>query len=163
MQLIANDEPRMSANECYAYFALRGFPMKPEEVSTALSLKPSDTWSAGDPHRVPGKKREYNYWRIESRIAREARVDLEDHVKDVLAQLAPCFDVAATLSKQYQGLMELVGYFHEYYPGLNFEPTTMQQLAALGVSVDCDFYYLAPNEDVLSDRRPHSAPRFRQA
>jgi hypothetical protein len=139
----------MRQNECSAYVALRVFPMIPEEVSAALGLKASKSWRAGDlddVHRIPGKKREASFWKIDSRIASEARVQLEDHVKDVLAQLAPCFDVAASLSRQHRGLMELVGYFHEYYPGLGFEASTIQRLAVLGVEVDCDFYYLAAEE-----------------
>lgn len=128
---------------------LAGLPNAPEGVSAALGLSPSKSWRAGDPHdahRVPGKKREESFWKIESRIPRDARVELEDHVKDVLAQLEPCFAIAASLSRQHRGLVELVGYFHEYYPGLGFEPTTIQRLAALGVEVDCDFYYLASEE-----------------
>jgi hypothetical protein len=148
----------MRPNECYAYFALRGFPMKPEEVSATLGLKPSESWSAGDPHRIPGQIREDNFWRIESRIARDARVELEDHVKDVLEQLAPCFAVAASLSRLHRGLMELVGYFHEYYPGLGFEALTIQRLAALGVEVDCDFYCLAAEEEAQQGEGANPSP-----
>jgi hypothetical protein len=140
----------MQPNECYAYFALRGFPMPPEELSAALGLSPTKSWRAGDPHdahRIPGKKREESFWRIESRIARDSHVGLEDHVKDVLAQLEPCFATAASLSRQHRGLMELVGYFHEYYPGLGFAASTIQRLAALGVELDCDFYYLASEKE----------------
>lgn len=149
----------MQPNKCYAFFAVRAFPMPPEEVSAALGLSPSKSWRAGDPHdghRIPGKKREESFWSIESRIARDARVELEDHVKDVLEQLAPRFDVAASLSRQHRGLLELVGYFHEFYPGLGFEPSTIQRLAALGVEVDCDFYYLASEEEAQPDGTDNS-------
>lgn len=133
--------------------------MPPEEVSAALGLSPSKSWRPGDPpdaHGIPGKERKESFWRIESRIARDARVGLEDHVKDVLAQLEPCFAAAASLSRQHRGLMELVGYFHEYYPGLGFDASTIQRLAALGVQVDCDFYYLAPEEEAQRDGTDNS-------
>jgi len=35
----------------------------------------------------------------------------------------------------------------EHYPSLGFEAPTIQRLAALGVEVDCDFYYLASEEE----------------
>lgn len=138
--------------------------MPPEEVSAALGLSPSKSWRAGDPHdahRIPGKKRDESFWRIESRIARDARVELEDHVKDVLAQLEPCFAAAASLSKKHRGLIELVGYFHEDYPGLGFEASTLQRMAALGVEVDCDFYCLAPEGEAQRGGTDNSgaAPR----
>jgi len=123
--------------------------MAPEEVSSALCLSPSKSWRAGDPHtahRVPGKKREESFWCIESRLPRDAQVDFETHVNDVLAQLEPCFAAAASLSRQHDGVMELVGYFHKSYPGLWIDAATMQRLAALGVRLDCDFYYLAEEE-----------------
>ena len=154
----------MQPNECYAYFALRGFPMPPEEVSAALRLSPSKSWRAGDSHdahQIPGKKREESFWRIDSRIDRHARVQLEDHVKDVLAQLEPCFTAAVSLSKQHRGLMELVGYYHEYYPGLGFEASTIQRLAALGVEVDCDFYYLASESEAQQISSANAATRHR--
>ena len=146
----------MQPNKCYAYFALRGFTMSPDEVSVALGLKASKSWRAGDSHdahRIPGKKREESHWRVESRIARDAEVPLEDYVKDVLEQLAPRFDVAASLSKSHHGLIEVVGYFHRFYPGLHFEASTLQRMAELGVEIDCDFYYLVPEET-----EPNQAP-----
>ncbi|HXC03027.1 MAG TPA: DUF4279 domain-containing protein [Opitutaceae bacterium] len=124
--------------------------MSPEEISAALDLRASKSWRAGDPHeahRVPGKKRDASFWCIESRIARDAEVSLEDHVKDVLDQLAPRFEVAASLSKKHRGLMELIGYFHLGYPGIGFESSTIQRLAALAVEIDCDFYHLTPEEE----------------
>jgi hypothetical protein len=140
----------MRPNECYAYFALRGFPMSPDEVSAALALKPAKAWRAGDSHdahRIPEKKRETSLWCVESRIARNAEVSFEDHVKDLLEQLAPRFEEAIALSRAHRGLIELVGYFHRFYPGLNFTPITLGRLAALGVEMDCDFYFLAPEEE----------------
>ena len=133
--------------------------MSPEEVSATLGLKASKSWRAGDvhdAHRILGKKREESFWRIDSRIARDTHVELEDHVKDVLAQLEPCFAAAASLSRQHRGLIELVGYFHEHYPGLGFDASTIQRLAALGVEVDCDFYYLASEEKAQPDGTDNS-------
>jgi hypothetical protein len=133
----------MSANECYAYFGLNGFPGSPEEISAKLGLMPTEVALAGTPIGRSGKKREVSRWCIESRLPRDAQVEFEAHVKDVLVQLTPCFEVAASLSRQHDGVMELVGYFHDSYPGLWLDSATMQQLAALGVRLDCDFYYLA--------------------
>jgi hypothetical protein len=38
--------------------------------------------------------------------------------------------------------MQLVGYFHSYYPGLSFDRRVVESLAEYGLSVDLDFYYL---------------------
>jgi hypothetical protein len=38
--------------------------------------------------------------------------------------------------------MQLVGYFHEQYPGLHFEKDITEGLGKYKLSVDFDFYYL---------------------
>jgi len=38
--------------------------------------------------------------------------------------------------------MQLVGYFHEGYPGIHFTTQTVQSLSKYGLSVDFDFYEL---------------------
>ena len=38
--------------------------------------------------------------------------------------------------------MQLVGYFHEDYPGLHFDTDLVAGLAKYGLSVDFDFYHL---------------------
>ena len=43
--------------------------------------------------------------------------------------------------------MELVGYFHEYYPGLTFESSILKRMASYSLSIDCDFYYLADDNE----------------
>ena len=45
-------------------------------------------------------------------------------------------------SEQYDGCMQLVGYFHVDYPGLAFGKTIVKRLADYSLQVDFDFYYL---------------------
>jgi hypothetical protein len=72
-------------------------------------------------------------------------------VKDVLDQLTPCIDSAAKFSREYHGTIMLVGYFHECDPGFWLEADTVQRIARLGASVQCDFYHLI-------DQEPNKAP-----
>jgi hypothetical protein len=64
----------MSSNECYAYFGLSGPAMDPTAISTALGLAPSRIGLAGEKLRS-GKVRDDSFWRLEDRIARDARID----------------------------------------------------------------------------------------
>lgn len=154
----------MPTNNCFAYFAISGSAVIPEEVSAALALAPSKAWRAGDPHdahRVPGKKRPEGFWRLDSRLPRGGSASLEDHVGDVLEQLSARFPAAATLSKKHTGVIVLVGYFHAYYPGLHFGVSTIQQMAELGAELDCDFYYLACLEEEPTQPPEPTAPSDR--
>jgi hypothetical protein len=45
------------------------------------------------------------------------------------------------LRTEFSGVMELLGYFYDCYPGLTFERDVVERLAHYSLSVDCDFYY----------------------
>jgi uncharacterized protein DUF4279 len=77
-------------------------------------------------------------WDLHSRLDRSAR--LEAHVSDVLAQLDANANSFKQLSIEFGGVMELVGYFYDGYPGLHFERDVVMRLAQYSLSVDCDFY-----------------------
>ena len=62
---------------------------------------------------------------------------------DVLTQLDENRNAFKQLSAELGGVMELVGYFHAYYPGLTFERDVIGRLAEYSLSMDCDFYYLS--------------------
>jgi hypothetical protein len=77
-------------------------------------------------------------WDLHSRLDRSA--SLEAHVSDVLAQLDANASSFKQLSSEFGGVMELVGYFYDDYPGLHFEREVVMKLAQYSLSVDCDFY-----------------------
>ena len=85
--------------------------------------------------------RKCSRWELHSRL--ETTATLEEHVVDVLTQLDENRDAFKQLSAELGGVMELVGYFHAYYPGLTFERDVIERLAGYSLSMDCDFYYLS--------------------
>jgi len=56
---------------------------------------------------------------------------LEEHVVDVLTQLMKTENAFKQLSAELGGVMELVGYFHTYYPGLTLERDVIERLAGI--------------------------------
>ncbi len=70
-----------------------------------------------------------------------AGLSLEDHIKDVLEQLDKNEAVFIELTRLHAGCMQLVGYFRDRYPGLNFEGELVAGLAKYRLSVDFDFYF----------------------
>jgi hypothetical protein len=142
----------MRSNECYVYFGLSGAVMDPASISATLGLPPSKISFAGE--KLPGGRlRKESLWKLEDRLPRDARIDFEARIKDVLDQLAPCMGPAAELSRQYHGTIMSVGYFHDYDPGFWLESDTVQRIANLGASVQCDFYHLIEEE-------PNKAPEL---
>ena len=124
-------------NEQYAYFSLRG-DFSAVDVTSRAGVTPRKFWQKGDLHHG-GRVREESWWSLESRLPRGAT--LEDHIKDVLEQLDKNEALFIELTRLHTGCMQLVGYFRDRYPGLNFEGELVAGLAKYRLSVDFDFYF----------------------
>ncbi|WP_435020286.1 DUF4279 domain-containing protein [Tundrisphaera sp. TA3] len=126
-------------NEQFAYFAVTG-SFDPEAITSRLGTVPSDSWRAGDMHPRTRYERKCSKWSLRSRHPHSE--PLEAHIEDVLDQLDRNPEGFASLSREFGGCMQLVGYFHEGYPGLQFDAGIVARLGSYGLSVDFDFYYL---------------------
>ncbi|MBS1141279.1 MAG: hypothetical protein H6R13_2732 [Proteobacteria bacterium] len=127
-------------NESYAYFTVTGDDLDPSEITKIVGVAPTDSWKKGELNPHNGRERKFGRWSLYSRLARSE--EFEAHVADVLAQLDQNPDGFRKVSERYEGCMQLVGYFHSYYPGLYSSRETVQGLAKYKLGVDHDFYYL---------------------
>jgi hypothetical protein len=126
-------------NGQYAYFTLVG-NFDPSTVSARLGLQPTKAWQKGELHPRTPRERTFSRWSLHSRLGRE--IPLERHVEDVLAQLAGHESAVREASHEFNGCMQLVGYFYLEYPGLELATTAVAGIAALGLKLDFDFYGL---------------------
>jgi hypothetical protein len=126
-------------NEQYAYLTVVG-DFRPESVTAKLGLEPSETWKKGDRNERTHLERKFSRWSIDSRLERSA--SLEDHVRDVLEQVLPNAEQIRQVATEYKVWVQLVGFFHNNYPGFGMDRELISGLAQLNLGVDCDFYYL---------------------
>jgi hypothetical protein len=116
----------------------------PAQITERMEIKPTESSLEGDLIRGTQMVRKCSRWIVRSRL--DTTATLEQHVSDVLAQLDAKKSEFKELSIEFGGVMELVGYFHAYYPGLVFERDVVARLSEYALSVDCDFYYLASGD-----------------
>lgn len=124
-------------NECYAYFSLAG-SFEPADITRRAGVHPTRSCREGETIPHTQMPRKCSRWELHSRLDRST--NLEAHVSDVLAQLDANASSFEQLSSEFGGIMELVGYFYDGYPGLHFERYIIAGLAHYSLSVDCDFY-----------------------
>ena len=141
---VENDRPAPRAdvpdpNQQYAYFALAG-EFDPAELTARLGVTPTESWAKGDICEATYRGRTESCWKLLSRLGRER--DLEDHIRDVLAQLGANPEEFGAASAELGGPMQFVGYFHSDYPGLSFDRAMTEVLAAYHLAVDFNFYGL---------------------
>jgi hypothetical protein len=134
-------------NEQYAYLTVTG-DFDPDSITARLSLKPTEQWVKGSRNERTHLERKFSRWSLESRLERSA--SLEDHVRDILDQALPSAGEIVQIGKEHSAYMQLVGWFHNDYPGFGLDEGIISGLAQLNVGIDCDFYYL------YSDRREDS-------
>ena len=116
----------------------------PAQLTKRTGITPTETSIEGDPIRGSKMLHKCSRWILRSRL--DTTASLEEHVSDVLSQLDAKPEAFRSLSAELGGVMELVGYFNAYYPGLNFESSFITRLSDYHLSMDCDFYYQADEE-----------------
>ena len=126
-------------NHQYAYFSVTdGFD--PVEITARVGVEPTECWRRGDICPRRHMERKFSRWSLHSRLSRDQ--EMEAHIRDVLAQFDTNTEAFAAVSREFGGIMQLVGYFHREYPGLHFERDITQALARYSLAVDFDFYGL---------------------
>ena len=133
----------MKENELYAYFTITG-DFDPADITARVDVEPTESWRKGELHRGNQLERKFSRWSLHSRLDRTA--DLEDHIRDVLSQLDERADTFRSISIEFGGCMQLVGYFNVEYPGLHFGKDIIEGLSKFTLCVDFDFYYLCSDE-----------------
>jgi hypothetical protein len=132
------------SNEYRAYLSFTG-DFDPEEITGRLNLKPTKAWKIGDAFGA-GQTRSFSRWNLESRL--DKTIELEEHAKDVVNQLAPISSAVRELRSTYDGRLVLVAYLHDSNPGFFFDEHLLADLAALKLGIDCDLYCLSETETV---------------
>jgi hypothetical protein len=130
-----------NADKWYAYFHVRG-SFEPDEITRRLGVKPTQVAREGDAIGKTSKKRPCSAWRLYSRL--DEAEPLERHVQDVLDQLDDNRAEFEKLSREFNGTMEVVGYFRESEPGLSLKPEIVDRMAEYWLTLDCDFYCRHP-------------------
>jgi hypothetical protein len=130
-------------NEQYAYLTFTG-DFDPDTITARLQLQPTECWRKGDRNERTHYERKFSRWSLNSRLDRS--VSLEDHVQDVLIQALERAEAIRQVGEEYIAYVQLVGWFHNDYPGFGLKKETISGLAQLNVGIDCDFYYLYSHE-----------------
>jgi hypothetical protein len=131
-------------NEQYAYFTVVG-DFDPFDITARVGVQPTKSWRKGDLHPQNRLERKFSRWSLHSTL--EQTRPIEEHIDDVLAQLAAHSSEFKIISSEFGGVLEIVAYFNSDYPGLFISKSQIAAMADFGLEADFDFYY------IYSDRR----------
>jgi hypothetical protein len=123
-----------------------GVGFEPEDISTALSLTPNNSWKTGDPIINPpntasrGNRRK-SYW--SHRFETDEHADLESSLSVVLALLLPHRLFLQGLASKGIDIELFIGLFGDENYGFTITPTHSKDLAELGIEIGFDVYPFA--------------------
>lgn len=128
-------------NEQYVELTLTG-SFDPAEITAMVGFPPHESWRTGEmyPHAKLKIERPLDGWLLRSRLA--TAEPLEAHLADLLSQMEQQREAFTAVAQRYNGVVRLVGYFYEDYPGLYLDSSLLTRVAQLHISLDFDFYYL---------------------
>ncbi len=126
-------------NEFKAYFTLTG-DFEPADITAQIGLEPSFACRKDEPFGHENKAvRKFSRWSVDSRLPSESF--LEEHVVDVLAQLAEVKDRVAGLESRWEPHVVMTGFFSESASGIFLKPETLSSIAEMKLGLDIRMNY----------------------
>ena len=126
-------------NEFKAYFTLTG-DFEPADVTAQIGLEPSFACRKGETFGRENKAvRKFSRWIVDSRLPSENF--LEEHVVDVLAQLAEVKDRVAGLESKWEPHVVLTGFFSDLASGIFLKSEMLSLIADMKLGLDIRMNY----------------------
>ena len=125
------------AHEILACFTITD-SFDPAEITRRIGIEPTESWRKGDIHPKRRVERGSSRWSLFSRLARTA--GLEDHIRDILAQLEHTPEAFQSVSREFGGHIQVAGFFNTEDVRFHFDNRMVEALARYSLSVGFDFY-----------------------
>lgn len=124
----------------YAYFRVAAPDLPLAEITAALSIEPTESWSRGEPGKY-NPSRPDSGWCLHSPLPR-SESNLGAHIEALLPLLRERQESIKALSERFKTFLVCVGkYDGSASPGLCLSRESVALLALLGVAIDADLYF----------------------
>lgn len=151
------DVGQRKMSSAYAYIAIVDPPGDPASVTDRLGISPTKIKRKGE--RLHGTMvQKTDCWILESAMPRED-CDLDHHVGDLLARVAPKKKEIRKVVDESFGRLTLVGYFNHANDGFRLKKEHVALISEMGLEVDCDLYFLGEKEEPNQPPEPTSGLR----
>ena len=132
-------QPQLTGRE-YAYVSIHG-PGTHEAISEKLGLHPSEAWNVGDINIRNGNPHKHMRWALRSGL--DDTHPMEEHLRSLLLYFNGKAELVKALWLEYDITLQCVGYYPPSHgPGVHFDREVVRQAAQLGMSIDCDLYFV---------------------
>jgi hypothetical protein len=138
--------------ECYhVSFVVTDFSSV-AEVTELMGMEPTRAWAKGDPMPRRGRPpfpRPFSKWIIAA--SPEPIVDFADQIEALLQLLEPRAASVGKVMERYPCVISVITDYEWFNPGFQLSVGHMSRIAALGLPMDFDLYFLPKDEAEDSD------------
>jgi hypothetical protein len=132
--------PEQIPPEFFVDFGFSHFPMKHEELTKLLGIKPTLAQNEGEQSKRTTKPflARFNAWEIKSQIGKDKQVI--EHVESLLEILRPKKDIIRSVSAEYGSVMGIVIYCDPNYSEcFHIDLQIIKELADMNIALDVHF------------------------
>ena len=128
------------------YLGVWGFEDDPAVVTRLMGIEPTTAWGKGDPWPNHSHlKHRHSLWSLESGLAPSESITA--HFLDLLPALESRGEALLEVMKKFDAAIQVVAYWYCANPGFDLSADLVRRIAALGLSLDFDFYCLGDDVD----------------
>lgn len=132
-------------HEAHVFFAVFGFGLEVSVVSALAGFEPTQSWVVGQQMRqradVPHR---FSRWTFKSPLPLSAAV--EEHLDALLSALEPTAAGVRAVRSRFPAHIGCAVYFRTHNPGFQLSETITARVAALGLVLDFDLYFLGDSD-----------------
>jgi hypothetical protein len=133
------------AQEVIACFTITD-SFDPAEITRRTGVQPTESWRVGDAHPKRPVKRTSSRWSLFSRLD-ICGAGVEEHIRDIIAQMDQGPEAFQSVSREFGGHIQIVGYCNTDNHRFNLDPRTVEALARYSLSIGFDLYSVLSDAD----------------
>jgi Domain of unknown function (DUF4279) len=132
-------------DKSHVFLKILDFGDDPSIVTSRIGLSPTSAWRRGDPMPDTTATRNHSRWSFQSPLP------LDTHVEKHLAALLPLLEAHAASIRECAAEFSVeiccAIYYEDFTPGIHLWPEVLQRIAALGIPLDLDLYFLGDDSE----------------
>jgi len=138
----ASEKGAIKTPKIVVSFRIMEFKCSHREITKALGIQPTTTWSPGDKVRNTLLVQKEKGWSIDIHL--EDAADLHEHVERLLSEVHPFHQDLVHICGDYYAELACIFYLAgDERPEIHFIPQQLSKLADLHAHIDVDLYLLA--------------------
>lgn len=131
-------------HEAQVFFAVFEFGQDAQVVTQLAGFEPTEAWVVGQPMQQQSTvTHRFSRWTFKSPLPLSAPI--EDHLASLVTARFPAHIAIAT-------------YFRTFTPGFHLPQQLLARVAALGLGIDFDLYFLGQDDERDEQRYGHPPP-----